>query len=167
MVEQKHTWLWAHQAISLAQGAGLHRDSGQVSQNKIWKRIWWACLLRDRQIALGTGRPMHINSLDCSVPLPSLSDLMEDEDEENDIAVKSVFAELVCLCQFIEGVLSLALAAKEDLPRQRELCESALAQWLVRLAPAARRPEQPGDAGSQQRGSIAGLYKNVLHLVYK
>lgn len=94
-VEQKHTWLWAHQAIGLAHGAGLHRYSSPSPQRKLWAGIWWACLARDRLIALGTGRPMHINSLDCNVPPLTASDVKEEGDSEDDRDIKSIFVELV------------------------------------------------------------------------
>ncbi|KAM0470414.1 hypothetical protein ACHAPX_009944 [Trichoderma viride] len=98
MVEQKHTWFWVHQAISLSQGLGLHRNAGQEPQHKLWARIWWACLVRDRLTTLGTGRPMHINSLDCTVPMLTLDDLKEDGDSDDDQTVKEFFIEFVKLC---------------------------------------------------------------------
>jgi hypothetical protein len=58
ITERKHTWHWIHQAISLAQVSGLHRDPGQVPHRALWARIWWACVVRDRCNALGTGRPL-------------------------------------------------------------------------------------------------------------
>ena len=58
ITERKHTWHWIHQAISLSQVSGLHRDPGQVPHRAQWARIWWACVVRDRCNALGTGRPL-------------------------------------------------------------------------------------------------------------
>ncbi|KAH8897372.1 hypothetical protein GQ53DRAFT_838002 [Thozetella sp. PMI_491] len=164
MVEQKHTWLWVHQAIGLAQGAGLHRDSGPAPQRKLWARIWWACLARDRLITLGTGRPMHINSLDCSVPLLTPVDLEEEGDSDDDRVVKAIFVEFVRLCQYMEGVLSLPLVAMHDLPTQVDLCNDTLESWVLNLSPAARR----GDDGRVGYGgsNMATLYRAVLHLVY-
>lgn len=165
MVEQKHTWLWVHQAISLAQGAGLHRDPGHSPQRKLWARVWWACLVRDRLVALGTGRPMHINSLDCTVPLLTNSDLEEDGDSDNDRAVKAMFIDFIKLCQYTEGVLSLPLAASDSLPEQTALCDKALEHWISNLDPVARRDQHA--AVGDDHGSVAALYRGVLHLVYK
>lgn len=168
MVEQKHTWFWVHQAISLAQGVGLHRDAGQVPQRKLWARIWWACLVRDRLVTLGTGRPMQINSLDCSVPMLTPADLQEEGDSEDDRSVKAVFVEFVRLCQYMEGVLSLphsVAAAEESLPEQIALCESTLTHWKDNLVPAARRGDDA--AGGLRRRDLCTLYKDVLHLTYK
>lgn len=165
MVEQKHTWLWAHQAITLAQGVGLHRDSGAAPRRKLWARIWWACLIRDRLIALGTRRPMHINSLDCNTPVLCAADVEEEGDNEEDAAVKSTFVELTRLCHYMEGVLSLSLASKESLPQQIGFCEEALEKWTSRLCPAAQKPDWA--AGKDGRGSLVTLYSSVLHLIHK
>lgn len=129
MVEQKHTWLWVHQAISLAQGAGLHRRGDGSDPGRTREKVWWCCLVRDRMIALGTNRPVHINSLDCDVPPLSATDLAEDGDTDLDRQIKTSFAELGKLCQVIEGVLSLPLTSSERLQEQIALCDQALQTW--------------------------------------
>lgn len=165
MVDQRHTWYWVHQAIGLAQGAGLHRDPGHAPERKLWARVWWACLVRDRLIALGTGRPMHINSLDCSVPPLTALDLEEEGDSVEDRVVKAVFVEFVKLCQYMEGVLSLPLATADSAREQVGLCESTLHHWVSNLSPAARLRDRPALGGDES--SIPTLYKILLHLVYK
>jgi len=162
MVEQKHTWFWAQQATGLAQGAGLHRDPGPVPQRKLWARIWWACLCRDRLIALGTGRPMHINSLDCSVPMLTTADLAEEGDDDNDRQVKAIFIEFARLCQYMEGVLSLpnnVTAAANSLPDQIALCETTLDRWLENLVPEAQRRD------ARETRDTCALYRAVLHMI--
>ncbi|KAL6872556.1 fungal-specific transcription factor domain-containing protein [Trichoderma longibrachiatum] len=167
MVEQKHTWFWIHQAISIAQGLGLHRNASQEPQRKLWARIWWACLVRDRLTALGTGRPMHINSLDCTVPMLTLDDLREDGDSEDDQTVKEFFIEFVKLCQYMEGVLSLPhnIATEPgSLPEQINLCEETLQHWRLNLVPSARLH---GDYGRDfDKRGICTLYRALLHLMY-
>ncbi len=168
MVEQKHTWFWVHQAIGLAQGAGLHQDPGTAPQRKLWARIWWACLVRDRMIALGTGRPMHINGLDCTIPMLSVSDLEEEEDSNDDRRVKSIFIEFVRLCRYMEGVLSLQSTATTLSSEQVDLCYTTLRHWLSNLAPAARRHQDGGGiTADEAEGGACGLYRAVLHLTYK
>lgn len=165
MVEQRHTWFWVHQAIGLAQGAGLHRDAGHASQSKLWARIWWACLVRDRLIALGTGRPMHINSLDCNVPLLTLADLEEEGDSAEDLTVKAIFAEFLKLCQYMEGVLSLPFSTADSLQQQVALCDSTLESWMAHLNPVARL-DHDLTAGVEAR-TISTMYRDLLHLIYK
>ncbi|RFU75565.1 cutinase transcription factor 1 beta [Trichoderma arundinaceum] len=167
MVEQKHTWFWVHQAISLSQGLGLHRNASQEPQRKLWARIWWACLVRDRLTTLGTGRPMHINSLDCTVPMLTLDDVREDGDSEDDRTVKEFFIEFVKLCQYMEGVLSLPhniATAAGSLPEQISLCEETLQHWKLNLVPSARLHEEYG-RDFDKRG-ICTLYRALLHLIY-
>lgn len=161
MVEQRHTWFWVHQAIGLAQGTGLHRDPGDVPQRKLWARIWWACLVRDRLISLGTGRPMHINSLDCSVRPLTAADLEEDGDSKEDRVVKTIFIQFVKLCQYMEGVLSLPLVPVDSLEEQVRICDSTLQKWLSNL------PTEAQLNGKAKEGTNTTLYRTLTHLIYK
>lgn len=76
--DQKDTWHWMGVAISLAHTIGLHRDPGVTTmapaKQKLWKRIWWSCFMRDRLIALGMRRPMRIKDEDFDVPMLEESD---------------------------------------------------------------------------------------------
>ena len=62
--DQKDTWHWLGIAVSLAHTIGLHRHADtlslDVSRQKLWKRIWWCLLMRDRLVALGMRRPTRI-----------------------------------------------------------------------------------------------------------
>ncbi|ERS97471.1 hypothetical protein HMPREF1624_05639 [Sporothrix schenckii ATCC 58251] len=189
MADQRHTWLWAHQAIGLAQGAGLHRAAaaataeGPSAQDaRLWKRIWWACLLRDRLISLGTRRPMHINSRDCNVPLPTAADLAEDGDTDEDRATKAVFADFLKLCQCVEGVLLLATVDEEAassspdrLAHEVAVCRAMLVSWAANLCPPSRRntaavsgkyQSNDNEQDTPPAGSISFLYQTLLHLIH-
>ncbi|KAK2602255.1 hypothetical protein N8I77_008804 [Diaporthe amygdali] len=76
--DQKDTWHWMGVAISLAHTIGLHRnpDNGTMTprKQKLWKRMWWSCFMRDRLIALGMRRPTRIKDEDFDVPMLSESD---------------------------------------------------------------------------------------------
>ncbi|TDZ31244.1 Cutinase transcription factor 1 beta [Colletotrichum spinosum] len=76
--DQKDTWHWMGVAISLAHTIGLHRDPAATSmpphKQKLWKRIWWSCFMRDRLIALGMRRPTRIKDEDFDVPMLQESD---------------------------------------------------------------------------------------------
>ena len=168
MVEQKHTWHWAHQAITLAHMAGLHRDACEARQRRLWARIWWGCLMRDRLISLGTGRPMHINSLDCDTPMLTIDDLHEDGDTDEERRIKVMFVEFVKLCQYMEGVLSLQhpmMAVTRPEPDQVQLCDDALYRWLDHLPREAQHQGQV--VRTPDRPNIALLYRAVLHLMHK
>ncbi|KAK2002678.1 fungal-specific transcription factor domain-containing protein [Colletotrichum falcatum] len=88
--DQKDTWHWMGVAISLAHTIGLHRDpaatSMPVQKQRLWKRIWWSCFMRDRLIALGMRRPTRIKDEDFDVPMLQESDFeLEVLPEENKI----------------------------------------------------------------------------------
>jgi hypothetical protein len=57
--------------ISLAYRIGLHRNIEHPGmepwKKKLWKRIWWSCLMRDHLIALDMGWPIRINAGDYDV----------------------------------------------------------------------------------------------------
>ncbi|EWC44821.1 hypothetical protein DRE_06459 [Drechslerella stenobrocha 248] len=76
--DQKDTWHWMGVAISLSHTVGLHRNPVTSSlsprRQKLWKRIWWSCFMRDRLVALGMRRPTRIKDEDCDVPMLTLED---------------------------------------------------------------------------------------------
>lgn len=170
MVEQKHTWHWANQAITLAHTTGLHRVAANTPQRRLWTRIWWTCLVRDRVIGLGTGRPMQISSLDCSTPMLTMDDLKEVGDTEQDRSIKIMFIEFVKLCQYMEGVLSLqhptvTISTGGVTQEQVILCDETLQFWVDNLAPEAKCQEEPLDVTG--RPNIATMYRALLHLMHR
>ena len=79
----KDTWHWMGVAISLAHTIGLHRNPANIKQidprkQKLFKRIWWSCFMRDRLIALGMRRPTRIQDEDFDVPMLEESDFEID-----------------------------------------------------------------------------------------
>ena len=76
--DQKDTWHWMGVAISLAHTIGLHRNPEKsnmdIKKQKLWKRIWWSCFMRDRLVALGMRRPTRIKDQDFDVPMLTLED---------------------------------------------------------------------------------------------
>ncbi|KIY03657.1 uncharacterized protein Z520_00348 [Fonsecaea multimorphosa CBS 102226] len=164
ITERKHTWHWIHQAISLAQVSGLHRDPGNVPHRALWARIWWACVVRDRCNGLGTGRPLMINSLDCTTSMLVLDDVKEEGDSEQDLEVKAIFIEFVKLCQIVEGIVTLRYSSSVTdaaPPDQLKVCEDALERWTRSLPPQAKRQDHlqtvSGNVG------IATMYRAILH----
>jgi hypothetical protein len=70
--DPKDSWYWMGIAISTAFAAGLNYDPpGQglsLDQQKLRKRIWWTCYMRDRFLSLGLHRPTRIKDQEFSVP---------------------------------------------------------------------------------------------------
>ncbi|KAM0444353.1 hypothetical protein ACHAO4_010252 [Trichoderma viride] len=86
---QDHTgaWYWIGIAISLAQNMGLHRSSRlrgrakkplSTARESLMRRIWWACVVRDRWVSLARGRPMRIHGEDCDTPFPVVEDVLNE-----------------------------------------------------------------------------------------
>ncbi|EEU40572.1 uncharacterized protein NECHADRAFT_75850 [Fusarium vanettenii 77-13-4] len=73
--EHRNTWHWIDVAISQAFAAGLHRDPPFLSSppliriQRLRRRIWWTCLMRDRLVSLGMKRPPRINDEDYCVTM--------------------------------------------------------------------------------------------------
>jgi hypothetical protein len=105
--DQKDTWHWMGVAISLAHTIGLHRNPETTSiapnKQKLWKRVWWSCFMRDRLIALGMRRPTRIKDEDFDVPMLT----------EKDFDVQ-VLPENNC-------IISPSCAVMRNLQMQREL----------------------------------------------
>ncbi|ENH72359.1 Cutinase transcription factor 1 beta [Fusarium oxysporum f. sp. cubense race 1] len=76
--DKKGAWHWIGVAISLAYTLCLHRDPSTTSMSsarqKLYKRIWWSCFMRDRLIALGMRQPSRIDDKDFDVPMLEESD---------------------------------------------------------------------------------------------
>jgi hypothetical protein len=118
--DQKDTWHWMGVAISLAYTIGLHRNPGLTSmtaaKQKLWKRIWWSCCMRDRLIALGMRQPSRIKDEDFDVPMLEESDfeieallkdntvipasctLVRNLDMQRELAIMCIAKAQLCVC---------------------------------------------------------------------
>ncbi|KAH0536119.1 hypothetical protein FGG08_006985 [Glutinoglossum americanum] len=124
--DQKDTWHWMGVAISLSHTIGLHRNPGKSKMDhkrqRLWKRIWWSCFMRDRLVALGMRRPTRIKSEDYDVPILTLDDfeisslnpnitcisadclLARDPARQRELAIMCIEKAKLCVC--ISHVLS-------------------------------------------------------------
>lgn len=80
--DPKDIWHWLGVAISLARTIGLNCDTSNsplsLEKQKLWKRIWWCCYMRDRLVALGMRRPIRVREDDFTVPMLETSDFEID-----------------------------------------------------------------------------------------
>ncbi|KAI9839841.1 MAG: hypothetical protein M1819_000031 [Sarea resinae] len=124
--DQKDTWHWMGVAISLSHTIGLHRNPEKTNMDpnkqKLWKRVWWSCFMRDRLIALGMRRPTRIKDEDYDVPMLTLDDfelepipqhyscispecvLARDVQKRRQLAILCIEKAKLCLC--VSQVLS-------------------------------------------------------------
>lgn len=61
-------------AKGLAMNESISYDNMNQQQSCAWMRIWWSCYTRDRLIALGMHRPMHIRESDFEIAGLSMDD---------------------------------------------------------------------------------------------
>lgn len=76
--DQKDTWHWMGMGILLAHTMGLHRNPEKSNMDpkkqKLWKRIWWSCFMRNRLVSLGMRRPTRIKDDDYDVSILTFED---------------------------------------------------------------------------------------------
>lgn len=76
--DQKDTWYWMGIAITVAASIGLNRDPSRsnldMQRQRLWKRMWWSCIIRDSLIAIGMRRPLRIKPDEHDVPMLTLDD---------------------------------------------------------------------------------------------
>lgn len=112
--DQKDTWHWMGVAISLAHTIGLHRNPMSMRmpprKQRLWKRIWWSCFMRDRLIALGMRRPTRIKDEDYDVPMLEKADFEIEPFPEDNL------------------IVSTDCAAMRNLAVQEELAELCIAK---------------------------------------
>ncbi|KAM0083645.1 hypothetical protein ACKRZS_004149 [Fusarium odoratissimum] len=112
--DKKGAWHWVGVAISLAYTLCLHRDPSTTSMSsarqKLYKRIWWSCFMRDRLIALGMRQPSRIHDKDFDVPM------LEESDFEIEVFPQD------------NNILPRQCAVVRDLTMQHELAELFIAK---------------------------------------
>lgn len=71
--DQKDAWYWMGVVISIAHIIGLNKNLENTymepRKKKLWRRIWWSCVMRDRLIALGMRRPTQVKDEDYNTPM--------------------------------------------------------------------------------------------------
>ena len=76
--DRKDAWYWMGLVISIAHTVGLNKNPENTDmeprKKKLWKRIWWSCVMRDRLIALGMRRPTRVKDEDYDTPMLTETD---------------------------------------------------------------------------------------------
>lgn len=70
--DQKDPWFWLGICISLATGIGMNKQSIYAPKDegsrRLWRRIWWTCVSRDRLMCILTRKPMRIKDAEINLP---------------------------------------------------------------------------------------------------
>jgi len=167
--DQKDTWHWLGNAISLAVTIGMHRctqgSALSAEDQKLWKRIWWFLYTEDKHAAAALGRPVHVRSSDCDIGPLEMTDLEETHESIVDSRVfgyveRSHMQYAVAICRLagiVEKIIESSFCAY-DRPRFDKLralqgCGDELVEWKLRLGP--------------DMGMASSLWAQVLEMAYK
>jgi hypothetical protein len=109
------------------------------SESSLRKRIWWTLYTRDRSVAAAFGRPIHINTDDCTVGELTVTDFVEHDEYLQleypvDVTHARFFIEYVKLCQLMDLGLCLKLSSRsthDSRNAEAAQCELGLNEWLV------------------------------------
>ena len=170
LTDQKDTWYWLGNSISLATTLGMHRSTRHsdlsLRDQRLWKRIWWSLFTEDKHAAAALGRPAHIRMRDCDVaPL--------EETDFNELALPDVDAfgaqeevhviyaiSLSDLSKILERVVEAAFIPQNQMSfitteTLRDL-QARLEDWVARL-PRGLRLQSGSDC----------LWTNNLHIAHR
>ncbi len=166
-MDQKDTWHWLGNAISLALTLGMHRSTraSDMSQRdqRLWKKIWWSLFAEDKHAAAALGRPVHIHLRDTDVEPLEKADFEEDAEPYafgHQERVHVLYAvHLTKLSTIVERIIEKAPYRSEgNLPSKNtlELCEEMLQQWEAQL------PQE-----LQLGRSREFLWTSMLHVAFR
>ena len=166
-MDQKDTWHWLGNAISLALTLGMHRSTraSDMSQRdqRLWKKIWWSLFVEDKHAAAALGRPVHIHLRDTDVePLEEadFEDYSEPYAFGHQERVHALYPiHLSKLSTILERIIEKApYRSEENLPSKNtlELCEDMLQQWEAEL---------PRELQLSRSGAC--LWTSMLHVAFR
>lgn len=142
---------WIGVAISLSFTMGLHRKDDYDSLvpcpypkavRRVWKCLWWSIMCREAWVALGSGRPMRVDSEDCDLPIPAVQDVFGDLDgippelrcylPPNPLELASVWINLLHLSMVVERILKRYYRPRSATPSPSQMRDEELAIWSSR-----------------------------------
>ncbi|RAL67667.1 hypothetical protein DID88_008411 [Monilinia fructigena] len=162
--DYKDTWHWMGRAIDHAYTLALHRDpKGMDVDQKLRKRVWWSCFMRDRLIALGMRRPTRVKDEDCDVPM-----LTEDDFEIKSGLGGPIFRSRKtsrCVSSEVPSTTSsiMLFPKKSESSDEVERCDLALDDWKNNL-PRACVYSDKLKVGNSGRPLFVAC--SLLHMIY-
>lgn len=177
--DPRDTWHWMGVAISLSHTIGLHKNPSDSkmapSAQRLWKRIWWSCYMRDREIAIGMRRPIRIKESDHEVPQLTMADFDFDVLPENNTTINrectlirnvEMQREAAAMCISKAELSTLILLPTKNLqPDKVEIGGQRLADWLEKL-PSCCRYRTPTYESIANGKSCLAVHRALLHMIY-
>lgn len=199
--DAKETWHWSGIAISQAQALGLHRstissanmDSAKKRQRR---RVWWSCVMRDRQIGLGMSRLIRIKDDDFDIPMLEEGDFEIGTLDDNllitaedcpiiyDVGMQQALAEMciqkaklyVLIGHVLQAVQSFMAAVTNrtspvptmitDHLEDFEKVHRELSAWAAALPPACHCRKLQQSDTEAGRVPVA-MQRSLLHMLYQ
>ncbi|EXJ74646.1 uncharacterized protein A1O5_01339 [Cladophialophora psammophila CBS 110553] len=196
MDDQRGPWHWIHAAISHAQTMDLYgkivKSSGNNSEIKTLRRLWWCCFMRETIIAVGIrcSTLLRIDEYDITpLNLDDFDFASSQEDQscgatEKDRILATMTIEMVKLCSCINRSLSarytttvicrantLRSQISEPLTPQgvmtfeTKVCATHLSGWLHDLREEARWTRKDEELSTVSDPSLT-LHRILLQMTY-
>ncbi|KAK5054570.1 hypothetical protein LTR84_001461 [Exophiala bonariae] len=152
--DQKDPPYWLGICLSLAAGIGLNVESTydnlDVKTSRLWRRIWWSCVSRDRISCIATRKPMRIKCEETNLPVLKFKDfdtqpltttiaLLEDS------PILSGCVNKVMLADMFMSKLSLLMIAGEIITytHQIQRFDSSTTEWAMFYVPKPKHDLDP------------------------
>ena len=122
--DQKDPWHWLGVCISLATSIGVNQVVTYSKKDsktcRLWRRLWWTCVLRDRIITASMRRPMRLKDEEINLSPLTLSDFetqpittdipaLRDCPFITDTAIRKNLAQIcianICICLCIGRIM--------------------------------------------------------------
>jgi hypothetical protein len=134
------------------------------------RRIWWACVVRDRWVSLARGRPMRIHNEDCDIPFPVAEDILNELESvagpgrtkfisTDSRALAEMWIRLVRICDTLGNVLRVHYRVNGIVPSIAEI--DKYAQELEALAQDDVVSDDSSEGLSIHAYQIDLLYQSV------
>lgn len=181
----RNSFYWTRVAVGLAQGFGFQRDISNSptlssSEKKIWRRIWWCLFEKDRNVAIAFGRPTVIDLNDCDVPMLTMDDFNEDDDETNEKSAYPVdetqalyFIHLVKLAEITGIIIKHQYTVKaEQMKRKNKFsiiqhCDMLMGIWFTNLPPQLVFTLTDSTSQNFYSSLLNAQYYNRLYLIHR
>ncbi|KAE8374677.1 fungal-specific transcription factor domain-containing protein [Aspergillus bertholletiae] len=174
--EHMQPWYWTGIAINLCQMLGLHRDPDSLRYNssitdrqrRLWRRLWWTCVFRDRWLGLTLGRPLRINLDDYDQPMSRASDLLSELDSVPEVVFMSYIpSELPKLAEFWIILIELSQLLGKVLVSKSQSAKLISSVDQIKSLEAEIMQCRLPDQDEHDLTSLAKFYAYHVHLHYQ
>jgi len=179
--EYKDQSYWVAGALRIAQSMGLHRSTRESwakgildeQEQMLWRRMWWALYIRDRQIAAAMGKPVLIQDEDCDVEGLSLQDFPTEPKETALYMIESVklirVLHEILRCEFtpVPKAADGGSLLPSDRALRRERCQRMLEDWQRALPPELGGGQMVTTGNLEATAGNRQFYKRLMQLIFK